>query len=254
MISLLLSLACTDPVQLSVDVVDAFGQPLAEAQVKAEGTTEPVLTDAAGHVELPVVADTTVNLMVGKEGYIHEYQSQVVPVEGQPDPAKFVLFPEPGSPGFFAVGPEAYLHLQAAPIKTIATEMSTWHGLENIPTVNLKQDGDRPLRLMFNSTLRVQELKRQELKLSRLEFKETAKVTGVFGESDVDLKLWVADSDIAYELKGTQSQDDYLLLVSSKLEPGIYAFHAQSILHSTEAEALAKLPKEMQVAYPFEVK
>jgi hypothetical protein len=195
-----------------------------------------------------------VNLMVGKDGYIHEYQSHVVPAEGQPDATRFVLFPEPESPGFFAVGPDAYLHLEAAPIKSIATEMSTWHGLENIPGVALTQDGNRPLRLMFNSTLRVQELKRQELKLSKLDYKEKAQVTGVLGVSDVDLHLWVADSDIEYTLKGTQSQDDYLILVEARLEPGIYAFHAQSILDSNEDEALAKLPKEMQVAYPFEVK
>ena len=45
-----------------------------------------------------------------------------------------------------------------------------------------------------------------------------------------------------------------LIVTQDTLEPGVYAFHAQGILHTTENDALEKLPESMQVAFPFEVK
>ena len=56
------------------------------------------------------------------------------------------------------------------------------------------------------------------------------------------------------DLGGLWAMDHYLITSENELEQGMYAFHAQSILNTREAEALEKLPKELQVVYPFEVK
>jgi len=254
MLPILFAISCGDPPTLTIEVDDVFGADLADAQVKQQGAVESWKTGPDGTAAIPFEPGT-LELMVGKEGYIHEFVTVEIDasVEGAPPPVKVALHKEAEGPGFYGVAGGDYQHLTAQPIKTIATEMSTWHGLENHPDVTLKADKGA-LTFLFNSTLRAQELKRQDLKLSRLEYKETAEVTGVLGETEVELQLWVAGDDLEYELKGTQSQDDYLIHVAEGLESGLYAFHAQSILHSTEAEALDKLPKEMKVAFPFEVK
>ena len=253
MLPLLFAISCGDPPTLTVEVDDVFGADLADAQVKQEGVVESWKTGPDGKVAIPYEPGT-LELMVGAEGYIHEFVTvELEATEEVPPPVKVALHKEAEGPGFYGVGAKGYDHLEAQANQSIATEMSTWHGLENVPSASFKAK-DGALSFLFNSTLRAQELKRQDLKLSRLQYKEKAEVTGVLGETEVELHLWVASDDIAYDIKGTQSQDDYLITVSEGLEPGVYAFHAQSILHSTEAEALDKLPKEMQVAFPFEIK
>lgn len=254
MLTLLFALACGDPPTMTIEVGDIFGAGIADAQVKQEGVVESWKTGADGTVSVPFEPGT-MELMVGAEGFIPEFVSVEIAAEteGAPPPVQVALHKEAPEPGFFGIAAKGYEHLSAQTIKSVATEMSTWHGLENHPEVKLvAKDGSASF--LFNSTLRAQELKRQDLKLSRLEYKESATVTGVLGETEVELHLWVASDDIAYDIKGTQSQDDYLIHVAEGLSAGVYAFHAQSILHSTEAEALDKLPKEMKVAFPFEVK
>lgn len=255
MLPLLLAVACGDPPTLSVEVTDVFGTPISEAQVKMDGATEAFATDANGAVQVKGAAAGTVELMAGKDGFIHDFRSVEIPAEGDWPTITFQLYPEPTEPGFYALGGKAYDHLSATKIHAIATEFSTWHGVQDPIDQQVVSKKDEALKLVFNSTLKATELKRQDLRLSKLEYKETAEVTGVLGATEVELHLWVADAeDIAYELKGTQSQDDYLIVIKDGLKPGMYAFHAQGVLHANEAEALGKLPKEMQVAFPFEVK
>jgi hypothetical protein len=45
-----------------------------------------------------------------------------------------------------------------------------------------------------------------------------------------------------------------VIMTREKLSPGMYAFHTQGTLTSKDPTALDKLPKEMRVAYPFEVR
>ena len=66
--------------------------------------------------------------------------------------------------------------------------------------------------------------------------------------------LWVAKDVVEFDLKGLSSEDDYLITTREKLKPGIYAFHTEDVLTADDKDALDKMPKEMRVAYPFEVK
>ncbi|MFT5585497.1 MAG: hypothetical protein ACI9VR_003089 [Cognaticolwellia sp.] len=247
---LALALACTDPQTLSVTATDAFGTAMAEVTIKLP-TGEPYTTGKDGQVSFEVPAGK-LEIMAGKDGFIPEFGTVTVPEEGNPDALAFTLFFEPDHVGFYGVGDADYMELVTEKIKTVATDKTTWHGLKNVP--NKALPSGHPQRFVFQSGLRAAELKQQDLTLSKLKFVEEAEVVGVLGATDVELDLWVADTDLAFDIKGTQAQDNYLIVTKDSLEPGFYAFHAQSILKATEAESLDRLPKEMQVVFPFEVK
>lgn len=247
---LALALACTDPQTLNVTASDAFGNTLEDVQVKLP-TGEPVATGKDGQASFEVQPGK-LEIMAGKEGFIPEYGSVTVPDEGDPDALAFTLFFQPDHVGFYGVGNADYMELETEKIKMVATDKTTWHGIKNVPEEALPSGA--PQRFVFQSGLRAAELKQQDLTLSKLKFVEEAEVVGVLGATDVELDLWVADSDFGFDIKGTQAQDNYLIVTKDKLAPGFYAFHAQGILKATEAESLDRLPKEMQVVYPFEVK
>lgn len=255
MILLLALIGCSEPARVEVRVLDVWSKPLAGATVVQDGVQERFTTGSNGKVMVPVEEGER-HLMAGLDGYIKELATIEVPKDADDDDLPKVvlkLYPDPGSPGFYGVGSRDYIHLEATPINAVATEISTWHGLRVHPKASMSHTGDE-LRFVLHSTLRADELKRQDLKLSSLRFVEEGEVLTVLGAQNVDLDLWVADSDVPFEVKGLQSRDDYLILVKPIPAPGIYAFHAQNILDSRNAEALDKLPEELKVAFTFEIR
>ncbi|MCB9764161.1 MAG: carboxypeptidase regulatory-like domain-containing protein [Alphaproteobacteria bacterium] len=245
---------CTEPPKVKLDVRDVWNEPIAGATIVQEGVTERFTSGADGTVMVEVKPGT-LSFMAGQDGFIKDLESITIAEEADKPPAVvFHLYPEPENPGFYGVSRAApYVHLEAQPIQSVATEMSTYHGIKDIPKSMIPKNV-KPLRFVFNSTLRVQEIKRQDLRLSKLRYLEEAEVQGVLGAETVDLNLWVADGDVKFDVKGLQSKDDYLLEVEGDLEPGFYAFHAQNVLDSRNADVLDKLPKELKVVFPFEVK
>ncbi len=249
----LLLFACSDPPTLEVTVVDAWGVAIEGAQVKQETVTETFVTDSDGHAAIPAEVGT-LHLMAGKEGYIKDF-SVVTILDGEEEgqSVTFSLFPEPEVAGFYGVGPAQYHPLETAAIEVVKSEMTTYHGIKNLPDVAFNPKG-QPARFVFKTELNNNEIKRQDLKLSRLKYLDTAEVTGLLGPETVKLSLYVADEDSAFEFKGLQSQDEYLVVTDEALEPGIYAFHAQGILYSTADSSMESLPPSMKVAFPFEIK
>ena len=53
---------------------------------------------------------------------------------------------------------------------------------------------------------------------------------------------------------GLASRDDFLIKLREKLPRGVYAFHTQDVLTDHSYEALDKLPKELRMAYVFELR
>ena len=106
---------------------------------------------------------------------------------------------------------------------------------------------------VFSSTLRASELSRMNLHLSRLDFVDHTRVKGVLGAMDATVNLWVAAEDIAFDLKALPARDAYLITTREPVLAGMYAFHAQDVLNEEDERVLLNLPKEMQVAFPFEV-
>jgi hypothetical protein len=246
--------ACGGGPTLDIEVIDVWSNPVSSAIVVQDGVTERITVDSKGRASIEVEPGK-IRLSAGAEGYIK--QSSVVEIVAESEnqaSTTLTLFPIPTSAGFHGIGNDAYVKMVEAPVVVLASEMTAFHGIKDIPKDAALPQRDQPHRFVFQTTLREQELKRMDIHLSKLVFKPTAPVTGPLGEVEVDVNLWVAESDVNYNVRSMDAPDNYLVVVSTKLDPGVYAFHAQGILDAREADALDKLPKEMKVVYAFEVR
>jgi hypothetical protein len=255
MLSLLLLSACSNTQSLTGTVTDIWGQPVSEATVVVEGVVERYHTDSAGKFDIELEhppASGTARVMAGKEGYIKEILPVDPPGEEGADysPVKMQLYPEPEAPGFYGVGDKHYVHLAAKRVKMVGTDLKHYAGVQDIPDETLKAG---PVTFVFSSTLRPSELTQMDLHLTRLQFVGKTPMKGLLGKEDATVNLWVADQDVAFDLESLPSQDDYLIKTRDPLTPGVYAFHAQDVLNEEDDRKLLNLPKEILLAFPFEV-
>ena len=234
-------------------VRDPWGNPVAGATVKLETQVEAMVSNDAGEFSFDALP-TEMRLLAGKDGFILG-TAVVTPLpEGEDDYPKveIILYPEPEKPGFYAVDVKDYAHLAPLSVKTVGTELQAYTGLVDIGRLSL--GGDQQHRFVFTTPLRQSELSRLDLQLHRLAFKDNATVSGVLGEEQVRVNLYVADTSVPFDIRGMASKEDYLIVTREKLPAGEYAFHIQSVLTSSDPAALDKLPREYRVAYPFEVR
>jgi hypothetical protein len=246
--------ACKDAPEINLKVLDVWGKPVATASIIQEGVSGMQKSDMNGALQLQVTEPGPVRLQAGTDGFIKDYITVDVEAD-QDDPvnATITLYPAPNEPGFYAIGDHSYLPLVAQPVKSIATEITRYHGIQDVSRDGLAAN-KKNQRFVYYALLRDWEIRRLGLGLAKLKFEESAEVTGLLGPTTVDLNMWVADTDAGMDMKGLWAMDHYLITSEAPLEAGVYAFHAQSILNSRESDALDKLPKELQVVYPFEVK
>lgn len=250
--SLLLLGACTDNPVLAGNVKDVWGNPVSDATIVIEGVLERYHSDSAGKFSIDTEGAVG-RVMVGKAGYIKDIE-EVAPLPEEADdydPLAFSLYPEPEQPGFYAVGPREYVHLEAKRIRVVGTELKHFAGVKDAADQAL--GGGKPATFVFSSTLRASELARMNLHLSRLDFVDHTSVKGVLGAMDATVQLWVAQEDVAFDLTALPARDAYLITTREPVKPGMYAFHAQDVLNEEDERILMNLPKEMQVAFPFEV-
>jgi hypothetical protein len=253
--ALLLSLAaCTDPPTVSGTVTDIWGRPVDGATVRLEGAPEHTTTDAAGAFTFEArVGDLRVE--AGKDGWIKAGTKVKILEDAGEDPIVAIeMHREPAAPGFFAINhnKKEYSKLEALPIDVVGSEIGAYIGLKDDRDIILR--ADKAVKLVFSSTAKSTEVSRLGLKLHRLEFIEKETVTGVLGDQEVAVNLWVAKEAVPFDLESLPSEDDYLLSARAPLKPGTYAFHTEGVLASKSKDALDKTPKELQVAYPFIVK
>lgn len=251
MLPLLLFVACSDTRTLSGQVKDIWGKPVMDATVVVEGVMQRYRTDSAGKFQIELESPAG-RVMAGKDGYIKAVDSVAEPAEDEDYPElSLQLYPEPAQPGFYAIGPDDYIHLEARRIRVVGTELKHYAGVQDAPEQALR--GNEPASFVFSSTLRSSELARMNLHLSRLDFVNHTPVKGVLGKVDATVNLWVAAEEIPFELRSLPSKDDYLISTRQPLKAGVYAFHAQDVLNEEDERVLMNLPREMQVAFPFEV-
>jgi hypothetical protein len=243
---------CDDPVVHKGQVTDRWGKPLAAVTIAIEGESKQITSDDGGVFAVPASANV-MRIRAGKGGYIN--QSVTVPAHrGDDDPSAVAikLYPDPERPGFYAVKATTYAQVDSRIVKTLGTDLRAVNGMPDIGDVRLR--GAKPLEFVFSTEARRSELKQLDLQLHRLKFLEHEAVPGVLGNTDVTINLWVADTVESFDLTGLETDDDYVIMTRVKLKPGMYAFHTQGTLTSKDPTALDKLPKEMRVAYPFEVR
>ncbi len=254
MLASLLLVACSDTRVLHGKVNDVWGTPLADATVVIEGVVERYRSDSAGKFEIDTESQVT-RVMAGKAGYIKGIEAVAPALEGEEDedydPLSFTLYPDPEQPGFYGVGRSEYVHLEAKRIRVVGTELKHYAGVQDAAEMTLTSG--TPATFVFSSTLRSSELARMNLHLSRLDFVSHTPIKGVLGRMDATVNLWTAQEDVAFDLVSLPSRDDYLITTRGPVHPGMYAFHAQDVLNEEDERVLMNLPKEMQVAFPFEV-
>ncbi len=251
MITLLWLVGCSSQRVLEGHVQDVWGKPVPQATVVIEGVVSRNYSDANGRFSIPTRAPVK-RALAGKEGYIKEIADlPEIPEDADYAPLTFTLYPEPTKPGFYAIGATDYIEVPAQRIRMVATELRHFAGVRDIPDEGLPSA--RPAKFVFTSMLRPSELARMNLHLSKLTFVNHASVKGVLGPTDATVNLWVAEAEVPFDLESLPSRDDYLISTRDPLTPGVYAFHAQDVLNEDDERVLMNLPKEMQVAFPFEV-
>lgn len=252
-IAVIVTPGCGDPPQVTGTVHDIWGKAIPEATVAVAGTSDQHKTNERGHFLMPFKVGPT-QIRIGKDGYIPLTQELVIPEDADelPSVVTVELYPDPPEPGFFGIASRTIEHLEAVKVKELGTDIETLVGLPRIPSLVLPRSETQ--RFIYTSTLRSSEIAKIELQLHRLEYKKHVDLPGALGEQQATVDLWVAAEQIPFDLKGLGSRDDYLVATRNKLEPGVYAFHTQQLLTSIEQGRVDKLPREMQVAFPFEVK
>jgi hypothetical protein len=251
---LVTTVACSDPPTLAGTVTNVWGEKIEGATVRLEGDSEHHVSGADGAFSFEVKPGKR-RVEAGKKGWIKSGTTINIDEDADSVPAVTIeLHEEPARPGFYAVNhnKKEYSHLEARSIKVIGSEVGAYIGLTEDADIIMRKD--HSVQFIFSSTARASELSRLGLKLNKLEFVPKEQVTGVLGDQDVAVNLWVAKDDVAYDLTGLPSEDDYLITVRGKMAPGAYAFHTEGVLTSTDINALEKTPKEMRVAYAFDVK
>lgn len=244
-------LACnTSSKTLNGKVTDIWDKPVENATVQLEGAGAPATSGADGSFSFPRPAEVgPLRFVVGKDGYIKN-SSEVIPPEDLTGFSPTIqVYPVPDGMGFFAIGANAYIPVSDVQLKTIGTDLGAYTGLPSDPeAVTASQT------FIFSSTSSASELSRLNLKLHKLEFKPSATVTGVTGDQDIKLNLWMAKESIPFELQVLPRDNYFLITPTEDLEAGHYAFSTQGVLDSKSPTSLSNLPAELQVAHPFQIK
>jgi hypothetical protein len=247
--ALVLLAGCTRTRTLDGQVVDIWGNPVAEATVVLEGHTVRPTTDAYGNFSLPWVVGKQ-KIKAGKEGYIQEHlEIEVVEGEDAPNPI-IKLYPKPEEVGFYLVGPGEYARLEPEPVVAYGNELGTVTGIKEVRT---RVESD-PLRVVFATELRMDQIMRLGLELDEIEYTKAAPIPDVLGTQEIEVNLYVAKREIAVDVSPMRSRNAYLITVPEEdLEPGWYAFTTQELLSGLAPESLATIPEGLRVAFPFEL-
>ncbi len=244
--------ACSDPPVHKGKVTDRWGKPIAGVTLGYSGSANQMVSGPDGKFTIPTQSKD-IKVRAGKPGFIRQTIKLVAPVKGaQPGPIRFALYPDPERTGFYAVGTMNYTAIESKLVKTVGTDIRAFHGLVDVGKAHIFNK--KTSEFVFSSDARRSELKQLGLQLHKLKFLEADSLPGVLGETEVKLNLWVSDQSIPFDLASLETDDDYTIKTRTPLDPGVYAFHTQGILTSKDPLALDKLPGEMRVAFPFEVR
>ncbi len=258
LLSLISLLACAPNVPITGQVVDPWGAPMPDTTVVVEGVVERWSTDAQGRFAIDVTADRT-KVIAGKAGYMRATAEAPAPDEGtQRAPVSLTLWPLPPQPGFFAVGTKGYLHLEARPIKVLAPAKP---GGDALPTVTVPSDVRVPagtMSFVFQSTVPIDKMQALGLRLSQLTAPATRAKPGRQARSastspaqDAPVAERTAASDLPFTMSAMTGKDAWMVTLAAPLAPGEYAWHTANALGTRDGDALARLPPDRLLAWPF---
>ncbi len=247
----LLLLACAEPVVIHGTVTDAWGTPVPGATVVLEGVVDRWTAGADGTFTVQT-DDPPGTVIAGADGYM---RGTATVVHGDDAPriqdVRIALWPDPANPGFFGVGPSGYAHLPARTLTPLRPTRPLPGGETAFPALTLPPDArvaPDTTRFVHKSTVRAQEVRAMDLRLSRLvEAPETLR------PADAGGAWWIGADDIPFTVDGMPGRDAYLLKLAAPLAPGVYAWHTGGTLELRDSDALALLPRARLLAWPFRV-
>ncbi len=255
MLTLLIGLlACNNTPVVSGTVHDIWNTPIEGAMVQMEGNGDKQTTDAQGRFsfELNNVESGNLRFRAGHTAFIHDVEVLVYAPEMDDesiDPVQFELYPKPTDKGFYAIGENEYQNLKSGELVDVQSTFKTIYGIERVNDVKLRST--KP-QFVYHSSLRKEEIKQVNLGVYKLSFKEKEAMTGLTGDTEVELDLWLPEGKaIPFNLRSLDQEEMYLIDFSSELDKGLYAFSGRYI---EGKDGASKLPKELQVAYTFEIK
>ena len=251
MFTILMSLwACNSTPIISGTVEDIWNNPIEGALVQMEGSGTKQTTDSAGNFsfELNNVESGNLRFRAGHADFIHDVEASEM--EGyELDKIEFDLYPKPNEKGFYAVGTTDYTILKSGELVDVKSTFKTLYGLARVNDVKLTSS--KP-SFVYHSSLRKEEIKQTNLSVYKLKFQEKEAMIGLVGETEVELDMWIPEGEtIPFNLRSLDQEEMYLIEFSEDLMKGVYAFSGRYIEGKDNAN---KLPKELQVAYTFEVK
>ncbi|MEN9784985.1 MAG: Carboxypeptidase regulatory-like domain [Pseudomonadota bacterium] len=247
----LLLLACAEPVTVHGTVTDAWGTPVPGATVVLEGVVDRWTAGADG--TFTVEADTPpATVIAGAPGYM---RGSAPVARGDDAPrrqeVRIALWPDPANPGFFGVGPSGYAHLPARTLTPLRPERPLASGETAFPALTLPAEAVIPpgtTRFVHKSTVRAQEVRAMDLRLSRL-----TEAPPALRPATATTPWWIRADEVPFEIDGMPGRDAYLLKLAAPLPAGVYAWHAGGTLELRDSDALAVLPRARLLAWPFRV-
>ena len=249
--SLVLFSACSSQHTVSGFVVDAWDNPIANANVKVTTSNDEhrTTTNEEGRFSLPDFTGPA-TMLAAAEGHIPNGGEYTVK-ENDVNPLVMSLYPRPTSDGFFAIGSSGFVQIKEHQISIKGSDFEALYGFEDLNDDAVESG---KLRFIFHTDRTIEQLNRVDLNLHRLNYVETAIIEGPLRPVNIAPNMWTASEDVAIEIIPIRSKSDYLIVTKEAVPPGNYAFDTQDTLTPAKAENFERLPKEMRIAYPFTVR
>ena len=247
---------CSDPPVLNGTVLDIWNKPIEGATVYINGIEEPQVSQSNGSFSfvLEDFGEQTIRLRTEAKDYISDVETTVFSKESEEvEPLAFHLYPKPTDKGFFGIGDSKYLPLEEQKVYTEGTKLEVFNGINSVGSVSLSKSKNP---FVFYSKLIKEEIRQLDLTLYQLEFKENEEVKGILGETSIEIDLWMAKPDLAYDITLRPLGEDYMFLLEfeESLPSGVYAFHSGTSLIKPDPRNKDIRPEELKVAYPFRIK
>ena len=250
-------IGCSEDPTISGTVKDIWNNPVEGVSVMMEGVSEDQKTDASGSFTfvIPEEKEGKLRFRANHADYLYDVEmvSYSKDLEEEAIPSvNFNLYPKPDSKGFFGIGAQQYVPLASEKTHRVATKLESYQGLAEVGSTLFI---NRSPKFVFHTTLRAEDIKRIDLHLYQLGFKEKEELKGVLGETSIEIDLWLPkEVPIEFTIKSLDQDEMYLLELNQDLAKGLYAFATREVLGGSTPGKDPALPSELQVAYPFEVK
>lgn len=260
MLAFLVSFAlfgCSEDPSIGGTVTDIWNKPVEGVSIIMEGVSEEQISSSSGAFSfvIPQGKEGQLRFRATHNKYLYDVEmvsySKDAEIEDIPS-VGFSLYPKPEEKGFFAIGPQQYIPLNGEKTRRVATKLESYQGIVDVGSTLILNSSPK---FVFHTTLRKEEIKQIDLHLYQLNFKEKEELKGILGETVVEIDLWIPkEMPIDFSIKSLDQAEMFLLEFNQDLAKGLYAFSTRDVLGEKTRGKEPDLPKELQVAYPFEIK